>query len=140
MTQRDKGVIQRAYINKVGQDKKIQTVNASGLSEFTELEHFQPAGFASNPGSGDKVEAVLANLGDDPSKAICLGVIGDREYHLKVEDGEAAIYAPKNPEHKVLLKPDGIYLDSDNVMVRRGGGFKKVAAEGDLDTDGDAIV
>lgn len=83
------------------------------------LDHFQPAGFASNPGSGKKVEAIAVEPNGDSSQRVIIAVAADRETAPKAAPGESFLYSPTDPNIKVKVSKDGgIEIDAPGKHVK----------------------
>lgn len=71
------------------------------------LDYFQPAGIASNPGSGKKIEAIALEANGDSSHRVIVAVAADRDNAPKAQPGETIIYSPTDKNIKMKITKDG---------------------------------
>lgn len=96
------------YITKVDGSGMRQKIKGRGVgaTENENIETILPPGIASNPGSGEKQEAVFLDSRGDATHRYAF-MVGDRKMHLQVGEGEAAIYSPANPDVQIKVDKDG---------------------------------
>ena len=81
--------------------------------------------------------AIYVPLGDDFSELAAFIVTDQR---CDVPKGELWLQSPDGDgTSKIRINKDGVFLDGP-VFVARTAGYQPIAATGDVDTDGDALV
>ena len=112
-------LLQRAYVQQVQQVDSVQRIRGTGLAgtQNDMIEHIQPAGFSSNPGGGDKVEALFLDVVGESTHRVALAVMGDRKAQRHVGPGEAVLYAPGDNNQYVLATPNGIIVNAPGQTV-----------------------
>ena len=114
-----KNVAHRGYITAIDQTGKIQRVKMVGWNgtENETIDHIQPHGFTSNPGAGDKVEALMLDIAGDASHRVAIAVFGDRAKHLQVPEGHAALYSPSDPTQVWSATPQGLTANAPGQSI-----------------------
>jgi hypothetical protein len=86
----------RGWLVKTYYDKKLMQVRfkTGEKLENDRIDLVQPAGFLGRTKPNDKVEVISMDIGGDTSRRVCMGVIGDRQWHPKIEEGESILYNP----------------------------------------------
>ena len=132
-------MIRRGYLKKTYYDKKIlqARINTGVENENDRLEWLHPVGYLGRVKPGPKVEIFTMDVGADPSRRVVLHVIGDRETHPKIDEGESIHYTPGDPKKFIRIrkgqkddgsgdananygenkKPGGIEINGDNVPI-----------------------
>lgn len=153
-----RGMLHRGHIVRQSNenDRRRWDISTVEGSAYTEVEDTQHVGWASNPGAGDNVEVIVAELGAETSRMVILTKFGDSEKILQVEAGQMAIYSPANKDHAILIDGDGnitikgapgkttveaktVIIKSDDINLGGEGG-KPVAIEGTKTSDGATLV
>lgn len=118
---RDQGrvTIHRAWVKKIRHDGHTQRIDGHGFAATAnaKIEHLQPAGFTSNPGSGEKVEALFLDGIGDATHRVAIMIPGDRKKGLLVPEGHAALYAPADKNQNVRTTPDGVFINAPGKKV-----------------------
>ena len=116
LTNRVRNMIRRGYLVATYTDGKLMKgrVKTGVDIENDKVDIVHPVGYASHIPSGEKVEVITADVNGDPSKRVILAVIGDRDKHPKVAEGESVVYQPGNPKRIMRVNPDGIHSDADD--------------------------
>ena len=122
-------IVARGVVEKVSDEKNIQTIKAQILAGEVrdEMERFQEYGFTSKPFSDSECVIVFAGGNRDHGLVIATD---DRKYRLKnLQDGEVAIYTDEGDsitlkrnreieikgDSKVVVKSDNIELGKENL-------------------------
>src|SRR4051794_24156710 len=87
-------MLRRGYLKKTYYDKKIlQARICTGVEDENDrLDVLHPVGYLGRVKPGSKVEIFTMDVGGDPSRRVVLGVLGDREKHPKIDEGESILY------------------------------------------------
>lgn len=94
----------------------------------TEVPIICPPGIASYPSDAT---GIYMPLGGDFGKLAV--IISGQKSVVKFEKGKTSIVDPDTGEHGFVFTKDGVFL-------KNGDTLRLVAAQGDLDTDGDALI
>lgn len=96
----------RGYLQKTYYDKKLMQAKFSTGEKNTNdrIDIVQPAGFLGRHPPGEKTELVTNDVGGDTSRRVCMGVIGDREHHPKIDEAESILYSPSDKKNYVRVK------------------------------------
>jgi len=104
-----RNVLRRGYLLKTYYDKKIMQgrIKTGVEIENDRLDWLHPVGFLGRVKPGDKVEILTMDVGADPSRRVIAWVLGDREHHPKIEEGESILYSPGDKKKfvRVYKKP-----------------------------------
>lgn len=124
---RERVGVHNGYITSVDGSGKRQKIKARGVgaTENEFIETILPPGIASNPGSGDRQEMYFLDSRSDATHRYAF-MVGDREFHMQVEEGAAALYSPANPDAFIKIDKDGNITASGNFSI-----------DGDLNVTGD---
>src|SRR5262245_22017647 len=121
-----RNILRRGYLLKTYYDKKIlQARIKTGVEiENDRLDWLHPVGFLGRVKPADKAEVLTMDVGGDPSRRVICWVIGDREHHPKIEEGESILYSPGDKKKfvRVYKKPQ---------QDQGGGGGGGQGREGD---------
>lgn len=135
---RVKSVATRGYVSGIDQSGKLQRARVVGWSgtENEGIDHAQPHGFTSNPGGGDKVEAIMLDIGGDASHRVVISIMGDRAKHLQVPAGHAALYAPGDPTQAWHATPDGLSANAPGKPISVSGASFNMTVSGGATING----
>jgi len=131
-----RNMTRRGWLLKTYYDKKIMQakVKTGEKIENDRLDIAHPVGFLGRNKPGDKVEVLTMDVGGDTSRRVVIGVIGDREHHPKIEEGESILYSPGDKKKfvRVYKKPqqDGQGGGGGGGDGGGGGGQQSESKEG----------
>lgn len=127
-------MVRRGYLKKTYYDEKIMQarINTGVQNENDRIAVMHPVGYMGRVKPGDKVEVLTLDVSADPSRRVVLAIIGDRETHPKVSEGESIIYSPGDKKKfvRIYKKPsgqggapeekeskEGIHQDADDLKI-----------------------
>jgi hypothetical protein len=104
-----RNVIRRGYLVKTYYDKKLMQarIKTGHGMENDRIDIMHPVGYLGRVQADDKAEVFTMDVGGDSSRRVVLGVLGDREHHPKILEGESILYSPGDPQNflRVFKKP-----------------------------------
>ena len=130
-----RNMVRRGWLLKTYYDKKLMQARiATGIKQENDrLDWLHPVGFLGRVKPSDKTEIFTMDIGGDPSRRVVWAVIGDREYHPKISEGESILYSPGDKKKfiRVYKKPqqgqggaseekeskEGIHQDADDLKI-----------------------
>jgi len=103
---RVKNLIRRGWLLKTYYDEKIlkARVKTNEVIENDKLDVLHPVGYIGRVKPAEKVEIFTMDVGGDPSRRVVMSIIGDREEHPKVDEGESALYSPGDKKKFVRVR------------------------------------
>lgn len=141
-----RNVLRRGYLLKTYYDKKLMQARfkTGEKIENDKIDIMHPVGFLGRVAPGDKVEVFSMDVGGDPSRRVVLGVLGDRETHPKIDEGESILYSPGDPKKFIRVRKGkkkeggGGGGNGRDIGVERQPEEEK--KEGAIETDADDVV
>jgi hypothetical protein len=112
-----RNVFRRGYLLKVYNSEKLLKVRfKTGVNiENDKIDWIHPVGYAANVKPSEKHEIIACDIGADPSRRVCLAVMGDRDKHPHVDENESVQYSPDDPKKFMRVRQDGgINQNSDD--------------------------
>jgi cytoskeletal protein CcmA (bactofilin family) len=104
-----RNVVRRGYLVKTYYDKKLMQarIKTGHGIENDRIDIMHPVGYLGRVQADDKAEVFTMDVGGDSSRRVVLGVLGDREHHPKIKEGESILYSPGDPNNflRVFKKP-----------------------------------
>lgn len=122
-----RNILRRGYLMKTYYDKKLMQarIKTGDGIENDRLDIMHPVGFLGRVKEDEKAEVFTMDVGGDPSRRVVMNVLGDREHHPKIDEGESILYSPGDKSKFIRVRKGGQNSRADaGYGENRAGGIE----------------